>query len=166
VNAEPVLIADYDPKWVELYEVLRVRIAGALGSVAATIEHVGSTAIPSLAAKPIIDIDVLLAAESSLGEAISRLEEMGYVYQGNLGIAERDAFRAPAGDIPHHLYICPPHSSEFRKHLAFRDYLRAHPEEAAAYGNLKRALALQFKDDRSAYTAGKGEFVAEILSRM
>lgn len=162
---KPVVVVDYDPGWVGVFEALREQVAGVLGDTALAIEHVGSTAVPGLAAKPIIDIDVLLASETMLPEAIERLSRLGYVHQGDLGIPEREAFLTPAGAPAHHLYVCPPHSREFQRHVAFRDYLRAHPADARGYGDLKKALAAQFRDDREAYMAGKDELVRELLAR-
>src|ERR1700728_795636 len=101
-----VIVVEYDPSWPALFRFFRERLARALGSVAAAIEHVGSTAVPHLAAKPIIDIDVLLADEADLPAAIDRLANIGCVYQGDLGIPGREAFLAPAQDPPHHLYVC------------------------------------------------------------
>src|ERR1700687_2280992 len=121
--ANPVIILGYDPNWPGLFQSLRKRIAETLGGMAAAIEHVGSTAVPGLAAKPIIDIDVLLVSETMLPEAIDRIASLGYIHRGNLGIPEREAFFAPANDPPHHLYVCPSCSAEFRRHMAFRDYL-------------------------------------------
>jgi GrpB-like predicted nucleotidyltransferase (UPF0157 family) len=164
VEAHPVVVVDYDPQWPELFQALRRRIAGALGDVAA-IEHVGSTAVPGLAAKPIIDIDALLASADALPAAIEGLASLGYTHQGNKGVPEREAFLAPADGPPHHLYVCPPSSREFRRHVAFRDYLRAHPKEAKAYAELKRTLALRFRENRTEYNTGKGEFVEEIVRR-
>lgn len=155
--ANPVIVLDHDPNWPGLFQSLRKRIADALGDTAAALEHVGSTAIPGLAAKPIIDIDVLLAAETMLPSALERLADLGYIHRGNLGIPEREAFFAPANDPPHHLYVCPPSSAEFRRHVAFRDYLRAHPKDAKTYGDLKIALAGRFRDDRAAYNNAKSE---------
>jgi GrpB-like predicted nucleotidyltransferase (UPF0157 family) len=162
--ADSIIVENYDPSWPQLFQFLRSRIARTLGGMAAAIEHVGSTAVPNLAAKPIIDIDVLLTTDNQLPAAIDCLVKFGYVHQGNLGIQDREAFRAPVQDSLHHLYVCPPGSKAFGEHLAFRDYLRAHAKEAKAYADLKRALALQFRDDRSAYTAGKSAFVTEIVS--
>lgn len=163
--AHAIIVVDYDPSWPERFLFFQRRIAGALGSMAAAIEHVGSTAVPDLPAKPIIDIDVLLATETEFDAVIDRLAKLGYVHQGNLGIPEREAFAAPVQDIPHHLYVCPPGSSTFQKHLAFRDYLRTHPREAKVYADLKRSLVLRFRDDRAAYISGKSAFVAEVVSR-
>ena len=118
-----------------------------------------------LAAKPIIDIDVLPAPETMLPEAIERLAGLGYIYQGNLGIPEREAFAARVNDPARHLYVCPPNSAAFRRHIAFRDYLRTHPHDAKAYGDLKLGLANRFRQDRPAYMAAKDGLVAELLRR-
>lgn len=163
--ANPVIIVDYDPNWPRLFQSFSKRIADALGHMAAVVEHVGSTAVPGLAAKPIIDIDVLLTSETMLPVAIERLASLGYIYRGDLGVPEREAFFAPAGDPPHHLYVCPPCSAEFRRHVAFRDYLRAHPKDARTYSDLKIALAERFREDRPAYNNAKAEFVTELTRR-
>jgi GrpB-like predicted nucleotidyltransferase (UPF0157 family) len=160
-----VIVVEYNPNWPAIFESLRARTAAILGDMAAAIEHVGSTAVPGLAAKPIIDMDVLLVSETMLPAAIERLANLGYVHQGDLGIPDREAFLTPAGDPAHHLYVCPPHSAEFRRHLAFRDYLRAHPVDAKRYGDLKLALAERFRKDRLAYTEAKTEFIVQMTDR-
>lgn len=160
-----IIIEEYDPLWPQQFEMLRARIADILGPMAAAIEHIGSTAVPGLAAKPVIDIDVLLRSPSDLPQAITRLAALGYAYQGDLGVPGREAFRPPPESIPHHLYACPPDSEQFGRHLAFRDFLRAHAEEAAAYALLKHQLAAQFQTDREAYTQRKSAFVQAILRR-
>jgi GrpB-like predicted nucleotidyltransferase (UPF0157 family) len=161
----PVIVLAYDPNWPGRFQYLRKRIADALGGMAAAIEHVGSTAVPGLVAKPIIDIDVVLTLETRLPAAIERLAHLGYIHRGNLSVPEREAFRAPAGDPPHHLYVCPPCSAEFRRHMAFRNYLRAHPKDAKMYGDLKIALAERFREDRPAYNAAKTKFVEKLTNR-
>ena len=163
--ADPIIVVDYDSQWAGVFETLRGRIAGALGDLAAAIEHVGSTAVPGWAAKPVIDIDVLLASSDGLPEAVRRLAPLGYTHRGDLGVVDREAFRQPAGQAAHHLYVCPPDSLEYPRHIAFRDYLLAHPDCAKVYGELKRNLAMQYRDDRESYNAGKAEFVREILGR-
>jgi GrpB-like predicted nucleotidyltransferase (UPF0157 family) len=162
--AEPIIVIDYDPSWPQLFETLRSRIIGALGTLTAAIEHVGSTAVPGLAAKPIIDIDVLLKTTHDFPVVVQRLADIGYFHRGDLGIPEREAFLTPPNDVPHHVYVCPPCSREFQRHVVFRDYLRAHPNVADVYGRLKKELAVQFPDNRSAYVAGKSEFVAEVMN--
>ncbi|KAA6464755.1 GrpB family protein [Acidobacteria bacterium AB60] len=163
--SNPIILVDYDPAWPRLFDALRARIAEALGSLAARIEHIGSTAVPGLPAKPVIDIDVLLASDHALPEAIARLARIGYTHQGDLGIAGREAFQAPAHDPAHHLYVCSPDCAEFKRHLAFRDLLRAHPDQAKLYGDLKRSLAAQFRDDRNAYVTAKTEFVSRLTDQ-
>jgi GrpB-like predicted nucleotidyltransferase (UPF0157 family) len=162
---DPVIIEDYNPLWPERFALLRTRIGAALGSLAVAIEHVGSTAVPGLAAKPIIDMDILLQSRADLPLVIIRLASLGYEHRGDLGVSGREAFRTPPTDFPHHLYVCPPHSPEFQRHIAFRNHLRTHADDARAYGDLKRKLASQFRDDREAYNQAKTDFVTEILSR-
>lgn len=159
----PIVIADYDPEWPDLFKKLRVAIASVLGDLAAAIEHVGSTAVPGLAAKPVIDIDVLLASADDLPRAIERLALLGYVHRGDLGVTGREAFSQPLGQPAHHLYVCPPDSIEYRRHIAFRDHLRAYPESARLYGELKRILGAEFRHDREKYNTGKTEFVNNLL---
>ena len=161
----PIKVEDYDPHWSEEFEMLRSRIALLLDELATAIEHVGSTAVPGLAAKPIIDIDILLRSVSDLPIVCTRLGSLGYEHRGDLGVAGREAFRTPPGQFAHHLYVCPPGSQEYSRHIAFRDYLRSHPEDASAYAALKRNLAYEFATDREAYNQGKTEFVRLILHR-
>ena len=161
----PVLVVDYDPHWPARFRSLAGRIAGVLRGMAASIEHVGSTSVPGLAAKPIIDIDVLLASDAEFAEVALRLAKIGYVHQGDLGIPGREAFKASRSTIPHHLYVCPPRSKAFRDHVVLRSYLRNHPHEAAQYGRLKKTLAARFPHDREAYQAAKSSFVDELTQR-
>jgi GrpB-like predicted nucleotidyltransferase (UPF0157 family) len=163
--ANPVVVVEYDARWPATFEALRPRVAGVLGDLAAAIEHIGSTAVPGMAAKPIIDVDVLLKSGADLPQVIQRLDALGYVHQGDLGIAGREAFAAPPDAPTHHLYVCPPESQEYRRHLTLRDYLRAHDADAAAYSELKRSLAGRFRDDRAAYCEGKREFIERLLQQ-
>jgi GrpB-like predicted nucleotidyltransferase (UPF0157 family) len=161
----PVLVVEYDPAWPELFEVLRRRLAAALGNLPHAIEHVGSTAVPGLAAKPIVDLDVAVHSAADVPIAIRRLQTVGYVPEGDLGVPGREAFLPPT-DLPyHHLYLCTAGTPAYRRHLLFRDYLRAHPEAAEAYAALKRTSAVRFREDRAAYTAAKSAFIEEILRR-
>lgn len=162
---DPIIIENYDPRWPQQFELLRSRFAPALGALAAAIDHVGSTAVPGLAAKPIIDIDVLLGSSNDLPQAINRLSSLGYEHRGDLGVSGREAFRAPFAEPPHHLYVHRPDSREYLRHITFRDHLRANPELAQAYERLKRALAQQYRLNREAYNLAKTEFVEAILRR-
>jgi GrpB-like predicted nucleotidyltransferase (UPF0157 family) len=164
-SSSKIVVQDYDPDWPQLFERLRLRISVALGPIAAAIEHVGSTSVSGLAAKPTIDIDVLLRSAADLPLAIARLASIGYVHRGDLGVIGREAFRTPPNDLPHHLYVCPPENQEYRRHISFRDYLRAHSEDARRYASLKRELAARYGNDRETYNQGKSKFVEEILQR-
>jgi len=161
-----LIIQDYDPRWPQLFETLRSRIEAVIPGMAAAIEHVGSTAVPGLAAKPIIDLDVLLISATDLPVVIAKLASFGYEHRGDLGISGREAFRTPPSDLHHHLYVCPSSSPEYNRHISFRDYLRTHPADANSYASLKRELLRKFGDDREAYTQAKSRFVAEILQRV
>ena len=145
--------------------MLRSRIAAVLNEMAVAIEHVGSTAVPGLAAKPVIDIDVLLRSSTDLPLAVRRLAELGYEHRGDLGVSGREAFRGKSNALQHHLYVCPPESGEYKRHIAFRNYLRAHVADANAYALLKRELAGKFGSDREGYNQAKSEFVQRILQR-
>lgn len=160
---KPVIVVPYDPRWPELFARLRATLAAALGEVAVGIEHVGSTAVQGLAAKPIIDIDVIISSMAVLPSAIERLASIGYSYEGDFGIPGREAFAAPCHEIEHHLYVCPVDSDELRRHLTFRNKLRADQAAADRYAELKFKLANKFCTDRAAYTEGKGTFIVEFL---
>jgi GrpB-like predicted nucleotidyltransferase (UPF0157 family) len=162
---EPVIVVAYDPSWPAVFAGIADHIRAALGDLAVAIEHVGSTAVPGLAAKPIIDIDAVVPAAADVPTAITRLAVIGYVHRGDLGIPGREAFWRPPLSPPHHLYVCPAESAEYRRHVRFRDYLRAHPPVAAAYSALKRSLAERYRDDRDAYTNAKSTFVNQVLAR-
>lgn len=162
---DPVIIEDYDPRWPQLFAILRSRIAAVVGGLAISIEHVGSTAVHGLAAKPIIDIDVLLKSSNDIPVVIRKLVDLGYEHRGDLGVSGREALRAPSHAVHHHLYLCLPNSREYGRHIAFRNYLRTHVADANAYALLKRELASRFRNDREAYNQAKSEFVQRILQR-
>jgi GrpB-like predicted nucleotidyltransferase (UPF0157 family) len=166
-RAEPVVVVPYDPAWPQTFERVRARVAAALGESAVGIEHVGSTAVPGLDAKPIVDVDVVVRPEQDLAVVVERLGALGYRHLGDLGILGREAFRAPAGDdLPrHHLYVCPVGSGALSAHLILRDELRADPALAAQYAALKRDLAERYRADRDAYTEGKTRFITAVLLR-
>jgi GrpB-like predicted nucleotidyltransferase (UPF0157 family) len=162
---DPIVVVDYDPAWPALFAALRAPVVAALQEIAVAIEHVGSSAVPGLAAKPIIDLAVAIRTETRLPEAIEQLACLGYVYEGDLGVPGRAAFAWPPQAVRHHLYVCALDSAAYRRHLLFRDYLRAHPDMTAAYAALKRQLAALYRTQRDAYTEAKGPFVRTAMSR-
>jgi GrpB-like predicted nucleotidyltransferase (UPF0157 family) len=164
ILTNPVIIVGYDPSWPATFQQLRAQVAARLGPLAVAIEHVGSTAVPGLAAKPIIDLDVVIADPTDLPTVIERLRPLGYHHQGDLGVPGREAFTTPVGAPPHHLYICAADTPALNRHLAFRDTLRANAELAQAYGDLKRDLAAKLGHDRAGYTEAKTRFVEDVLA--
>jgi GrpB-like predicted nucleotidyltransferase (UPF0157 family) len=160
-----VTIVDYDSAWPEIFEALREELVAVLGDLVVTVEHVGSTAVPGLAAKPIVDIDVVVQSPADLTTAIERLCHTGYVHQGDLGIPGREAFTTPRKAPPHHLYVVTANNLAYRHHILFRDYLRRHPDEARAYSELKQVAAERFRDDRVAYTSAKDRIIGKMVRR-
>ncbi|MDQ8024244.1 MAG: GrpB family protein [Moraxellaceae bacterium] len=161
----PIVVVDYDPQWPLCFAQLRDRIWPVLSDIASTIEHVGSTAVPGLAAKPVIDMDIVLPGPAQIQQAIERLARLGYEHRGNQGIEGREAFRQPAGLPPHHLYACVADSLALANHLAVRDALRADPVLAARYGSLKKRLAGECAGDIDTYVAGKTGLLLDILQQ-
>jgi GrpB-like predicted nucleotidyltransferase (UPF0157 family) len=167
IVADPVVIADYDPSWPAVFEQLRDRLTTCLGSLGVVIEHVGSTAVAGLAAKPIIDLDVVIADRTDLPAVIQRLRPLGYQHEGDLGVPGREAFTTPPGTPRHHLYVCAVGTPALSRHLAFRDALRADRGLADSYGDLKRTLAAaRLGHDRSAYTEAKSAFIEQALAAL
>ena len=172
---KPVVVVPYDPQWAIIFKELSSVCAGALGELAIAIHHGGSTAVPGLAAKPVIDIDVEIPSRAVLPAVIIQLATLGYRHGGDIGVPGREAFeRDGAGDVPrdgsgrlwqsHNLYVCASDCVELRRHLLFRDWLRTHPARAAEYGALKHRLAELHRDDRESYIEGKTDLVDLILT--
>jgi GrpB-like predicted nucleotidyltransferase (UPF0157 family) len=160
----PIVVVPYDPAWPARFEAIRARVAPALGDVALAIEHVGSTSVPGLAAKPVIDVDVVVASPDEVPVAIERLVSVGYAHRGDLDVTGREAFSAPAGSVAQHLYVCPQGVLPLRNHLALRHHLRTHPEAVAAYAALKLRLAADEADDIDAYIDGKTPLILTFLA--
>jgi GrpB-like predicted nucleotidyltransferase (UPF0157 family) len=161
---EPVRIEPYDPRWPMRFEEERAALADVIGDwVAGGIHHVGSTAVPGLDAKPVIDILVGVSDLASSRSCFEPLAALGYVY-APYRPSEMHWFCKPdPGHRTHHLHLVPANSERFRAELAFRDHLRSHPEVAADYADLKRGLAARFERDREAYTEAKSAFIRAVL---
>lgn len=167
-----IRIEEYNPMWKDQYEALKNVYSVYLGNSIQNIEHVGSTAVPNLAAKPILDIDLVIADEGKLQEVIPVLECLGYKYMGDMGIKDRYAFQAISELTPitgfdsiwpgHHLYCCLANSVSLSNHLLLRNALRKDTELAKEYAQLKKKLANTVNDIDS-YVEGKSDFIAKIL---
>ncbi|MDC0035121.1 GrpB family protein [Chloroflexi bacterium] len=158
-------ISDYQSEWQRQFLQIRNAILPALSEITTQIEHVGSTSVPGLPAKPIIDIDVVITSKSDFNSVKSKLEAMGYQYLGDQGVPYREAFRCRPEDINHHLYVCEDGILALQNHITLRDHLRKNVGDRNRYGILKRKLAKQFKNDIDAYVEGKTNFIIEILSK-
>jgi GrpB-like predicted nucleotidyltransferase (UPF0157 family) len=163
--AGPAVVVDYDRAWPARFDLLRAAADAALGEIPHVTEHVGSTAVPGLAAKPIIDIDVVVPEAAAVGPAVQALARGGWQPEGEQGIAGREAFLPRVGLPYHHLYLVVAGSPAHRDHVDLRDFLRLHPEQAAAYASRKRELAPLLRTNREAYVDGKAGLVTDLLRR-
>lgn len=157
-------IVAYDRRWPSVFASLQDGLVGPLAGLVDRIEHVGSTAVPGLAARDVIDLTAVVDTLGHLPAVIGRLAPLGYSHEGDLGVTGRHAFTTPAGAPAHHLYVCTADNLDFAQMLAFRDYLRTHPDTARAYAELKYFLASRFRDDRAGYTAAKSAFITRIVA--
>jgi GrpB-like predicted nucleotidyltransferase (UPF0157 family) len=167
---DEIEIVDYDPRWPVLFDEEAKRLRAILDpSLIVGLEHFGSTAVPALSAKPIIDILIavrsLADARTSFVEALQTLE---YAYWADNPRKDRMFFvkgMPPFGSRrSHHVHVTEPDGEMWRR-LAFRDYLRAHPEEARTYERLKRRLAAEYRGDRDAYTDAKSDYVETVMRK-
>jgi len=156
-----VLVVDYDPRWPDLARSEIARIDAACAGLELRVEHVGSTAVPGLCAKPVLDLLAGRPKDVALAEVLRALTAAGYEYRGDLGLAGREYLRRgdPAG---YHLHLVEQGSDHWNRMIAFRDYLRGHPDRAEEYGRLKRTWATMFSDDREAYVAAKSPFIERV----
>ena len=162
-----VRVVAHDPSWCVAYQREAKRIRGALGRIVVELHHIGSTAIPGILAKPIIDLCLEVCDTRQLDGANSAMEALGYAARGEFGIPGRRLFlRDNASGIrTHHVHAFETGSPEVRRHVAFRDYMIAHPNAAEAYSRLKGQLARDHANDREAYIAGKEPFIEQYQAR-
>lgn len=161
--AQHIEIVGYDPAWEEKFNREARLIEEIFGGELVAIHHIGSTAVKGLAAKPIIDIMPVVKDVSRADGFNARFEEIGYEAMGEFGIAGRRYFRKGGDERTHQLHIFGVSSEkDIARHLAVRDYLRAHPQTAEKYGELKRALAARFPYDIESYCDGKAAFMKEL----
>jgi Uncharacterized conserved protein len=162
-----VIVLPYDEKWKAEFGRIREELVAVLGALAIAIEHVGSTAVEGLCAKPIIDIDVVIGDYNSFEAVKDKLSSIGYVHEGDLGVKERHAFKYSGKPhlMKHHLYVCPVYSEELKRHIVFRDYLRVNPQDRDWYGEVKTLAAVRFPEDVDSYMVAKSPCVVEIIKR-
>jgi len=165
-----IIIADYNPAWPAMFEEEKTRILAVAGSYIQDIQHVGSTSVPGLGAKPTIDILIGLSDLALVEKCVPPLQGLGYEYLGENGLPERHFFRRPPGTSwigrTHNVHMVVKGSREWRRMVTFRDYLRIHPEAVQQYYALKQELANQYsshQDTYKIYPEGKTEFIESIL---
>jgi GrpB-like predicted nucleotidyltransferase (UPF0157 family) len=165
----PILVVDYDPEWPILFEREKETILVALGSRFRMVEHIGSTAVPGLAAKPVIDIAVGIQSLLDAPVLIPCIEQLGYIYDPILEqlVPERRFFWKGTPTVhTYHLHLAESDHPVLLKPLQFRDYLRKHPDAAEEYGILKRELAKSCGQDLDAYVTGKTGFIENVMSQI
>ena len=171
-----IVVADYSAEWPQTFECLREVYEASLGDLILGVHHVGSTSVIGLAAKPVIDVDLVIEDRSILPEVISQLARLGYEHLGDLGIPDREAFGRKLDEVPldgsgrmwpkHNLYCCRCDCVALKNHLLFRDYLRAHSDKAHEYGELKKLLATQANGDIDLYIEKKTPFILDVLQKL
>ena len=166
MRTKKVVVLPYDEGWKADFEAIKREIEAALGDLICGVEHVGSTSVEGMSAKPCIDLDAVMADHGVFDAVVDRLAAIGYIHEGDLGIPGREAFRYEGKPHlrTHHLYVCPKDSEELRRHLTFRDYLRAHPEAVARYSAVKERAAALYPDDIDGYMACKSPCIEELYA--
>ncbi|MBR6772412.1 MAG: GrpB family protein [Clostridia bacterium] len=163
-----VTVVPYDENWKRDFERIKNHIMPVADGLILRIEHVGSTSVEGLCAKPIIDIDAVIKDYSVFDALVKKLSEIGYVHEGNLGIKDREAFDYRGDTVlpKHHLYVCPVFSAELRRHVSFRDYLRENREDMVRYSRVKEEGARMFPDSIEGYIAHKSPCIEEIYEKI
>jgi GrpB-like predicted nucleotidyltransferase (UPF0157 family) len=159
-----IIIQPYDPNWIISFQKEAARIHTVIAPFVSSIEHIGSTAVPGLAAKPIIDILIGINSLSDSGSFIPPLLDIDYHYKPEFEVdlpERRYLYKSQNGADAFHLHMVEPRSEFYRRHIAFRDYMRSHPETAAEYASLKMRLAREYGFDREGYTNAKTAFIKD-----
>jgi len=161
-------VLKYDDRWPQYFLEIRDFLAGHIRSAYLSIEHVGSTSVKGLYAKPILDIDIIIQDGEETNKILDELSAIGYIHVGDLGIIGREAFRKTGETLnyfPHNLYVIHESNIAWHNHKYLRDHLRQNDLSRAAYGNLKKSLAEKYPEDIDAYIDGKTDFILSVLSQ-
>lgn len=158
-------VVEYQPAWRGKFEKLKAAIWPRVSDFADRIEHVGSTSVEGLWAKPVIDLDIVVMNKDSMDGVINGLAQIGYTHRGNLGIEGREAFKNEKPEFKHNLYACVEDCLAFRNHILLRDHLMNNPDDRDKYSEIKRKLATKFSNDVDSYIDGKTDFILSILKQ-
>lgn len=166
MQTKKVVVMPYDPVWREDFARIKAKIQAAVGEWILGVEHVGSTSVEGLCAKPCIDMDVVIEDYGVFDEVVKGLASIGYIHEGDLGIREREAFcyEGKSHLRTHHLYVCPRTSPELHRHTVFRDFLRSHPEAAREYGEVKARAAALYPNDIDGYMRYKSACIQRLYA--
>ena len=164
MRTKKVTVLPYDTAWKTDFEKIRKEIEAALGELILTVEHVGSTSVEGMSAKPCIDMDIVIEDYSVFEAVVDGLRNIGYIHEGDLGILDRHAFKYTNKPHlqTHHLYVCPKHSAELHRHTTFRNFLKSHPEAVQQYSAVKEKAAQLFPDDIDRYIEYKTPCIEEL----
>jgi len=162
-NLRNIIVVPYDKRWLNEFEKIRDEVLPVIYNDIISIEHVGSTSVPGLWAKPIIDMNIIIE-NTMLPVVIEKLSSIGYEHEGNLGIEGREAFMYSDKShlMQHNLYVCSKDSAEHKRQMAFRDYLRSHPQDCLNYSEIKIEMSKKYTHDIDSYIKGKEPVVMEI----
>lgn len=168
MRTKRVFVVAYDYGWKEEFKKIKLYLEKELENSIIAIEHVGSTSVEGLSAKPIIDIDIVIKNYDNFQDVKSRLESLGYYHEGDLGIKDREAFGYAEKHefMTHHLYVCPQNSQELKRHIAFRDYLRTHKEDRDKYSEIKLYAANKYPSDIDSYIETKSPCIGKIYKKI
>ena len=164
MKTKKVVVLPYDEAWESAFESIKSEIEAALGDLMLRAEHVGSTSVKGMSAKPCIDIDAVIRDYSVFDDVVKRLNAIGYIHEGDLGIKGREAFKY--ADKPHlmthHLYVCPEDSEELHRHITFRDFLRGNSGAVKRYSQVKEKAAELFPNDINGYIQYKSPCIEQL----
>lgn len=164
MKTENIIVLTYDKNWANEFQKIKKELMEVLNSEIVAIEHVGSTSVEGLSAKPIIDIDIVIDSYDNFKTVVDRLRQIGYKHEGDLGIKDREAFEYIGKEhlMVHHIYVCPKNSQELKRHIIFRDYLRQNPKAVKKYSKVKEQGARLFPNDRIKYMEYKNSCIKEL----
>jgi len=157
-----VEVSSHKEEWLSMFQVESEKIKGIFGNLVLSVHHIGSTAIPNIKAKPVIDIMIEVVNICEVDKFNHQMEQLGYIAYGENGIPNRRFFSKGGDNRTHHVHIFEQGNSEITRHIAFRDYMIAHPEEAQKYSQLKQSLADKYPTNIEMYIEGKNDYIKSI----
>lgn len=164
MKTRKVVVLPYDSRWKEDFNHIKAELEKVLSGLIITIEHVGSTSVEGMSAKPCIDIDIVISDYSVFDSVVEKLDSIGYIHEGNLGIKDREAFRYDKKPHlqTHHLYVCPQYSEELHRHITFRNFLRCDAAAVQLYSRIKEEAAMLYPDDIDNYIQHKSPVIEKL----